>query len=113
MNNMTNKIETKQSTCDMGCVSVLCGTNIISYSNIGGDTYYHDITVDLVNGNNFGIGKKDIEFVSSAIFDNAKVLSYDCIRLQHITEQDVLFTLTGRFGIYRGYNHTYFVKWSN
>lgn len=114
------KMKKKTYRCDAGSVAVLCGESIIHFNNGYGDgnfkIYEFESEIDFEeykkeHFEKYDIELKDYKFITGCEFKNARVLDYDCLHLENITEENILFELNGRYGIYYNYGKIYFVKY--
>lgn len=111
-------MKTYRYSADGGSVAIACGNDsgysIIRFPNDHGDGSALQILVfdNIEEFNEFDdkcICETKARFLSYSSFYNAKVLDYDCYR--KITDENVLFTLTGNYMVYARLGDIYFVKW--
>lgn len=100
---------------DGGSVAIVCGNSMIRFPNNHGDNDNLQILVfdSIEEFDKFDdkcICQNKPQFLSYSSFDNAKVLDYDCYCYRKITEDCVLFTLTGNYMVYARLGDIYFVK---
>ena len=106
-------------SADGGTIAILCGGSIVHFNNCYGDgcfkAYLFDDEEDF---NNYkeehkqysNMQEKDYYYQGLHYFDNAKVLDYDCLKPNHINDENVLFILNGNYTIYSNYGKVYFIK---
>jgi hypothetical protein len=100
-------------SCDCGSVMVSCGGCYIQYNNGMGDGCF-DVYV-FESEQEFEAFKKeknisvnDCEFVSSAYFKEAHIMSHD---VPNMMSYPILKLENGRFGIECNQGDVYFIKW--
>ena len=107
-------------SCDCGCIAIKCGESIINFHNGYGDGYFKVYVME--NDEEFwnykeehfekyGMQLNQYRYITSCLFNKAQVLEYDCLQVDKITEENVLFELNGDYAIYNNNGKIYFVKW--
>lgn len=98
--------------CDSDIGSCLIGNKDWTFAvpNMGGDGTT-TILVFSKDRNEFREYEKEhkLEFISS-VQGTFNIYSYDCA-YHSCNDEDVIATLNGRYGVYRGYMKVVFVKW--
>ena len=102
----------KRLYCDSDIGSCLIGNKDWTFAvpNMGGDGTTK-ISIFGVDGKEFREYEKKhkLEFVSSAQ-GTFNIYSYDCA-FPNCKDEDVIWTLNGRYGVYSGRMEVVFVKW--
>lgn len=96
--------------CDSDVGSVLIGNKDWTFDvpNFGGDGVTDIFVFD--NENAFDDYRREFKYISS-VQGKFNIYSNDCAF--EANDEDVLLTLKGRYGVYRGEHKVAFVKWED
>lgn len=103
----------KKLTCDSDIGSCLIGNKDWTFAvpNIGGDGTTEILIFDKVGEELYEYEKEhNLKFISS-VQGTFNIYSYDCAFTNNCNEEDVIATLSGRYGVYQGHWKVAFVKW--
>ena len=93
-----------------GSICLLCGESLVLLPNGYGDGIFKCYLYE--DGHEFEQVRKDnYKFFTSGEFKNAYVLVYDCIKLNNIKKEDIIFSLNGRYSFFQDDGIIHIVKW--
>lgn len=105
----------RKYSCDGGCISIGtkdCRTN---FPNGYGDGEFDAIVLETQEERRkYYYQNKMMEhstYRGSVTGDEIKVWNYDCLMEDELTEENILFTLSGRYGIYSNNGTVIFINW--
>lgn len=102
----------KKITCISDIGSVLVGNKDWSFAvpNIGGDGETTITIFENINEFREYEESNNLKFISS-IQGTFNIYNYDCAFDYGCNDEDVIATLSGRYGVYQGEMEVAFVKW--